>query len=60
MIATPAFTQAGRAAKVRVLLVDILGDKWRGPDSELDWDIAHARTVLGEFAGMSAEEIANV
>ena len=60
LMATPALTQAGRAAKVRVLLADILGDKWRGPDSELDWDIAQARTVLGEFAGMSAEEIANV
>jgi hypothetical protein len=60
LMATPALTQAGRAAKVRVLLADILGDEWRGPDSELDWDIAQARTVLGEFAGMSAEEIANV
>jgi hypothetical protein len=54
LMATPALTQAGRAAKVRVLLADILGDKWRGPDSELDWDIAQARTV------MSAEELDHV
>jgi len=60
LMATPALTQAGRAAKVRVLLADILGDEWRGPDSELDWDIAQARTVLGEFAGMSAEELDHV
>jgi len=60
LMATPALTQAGRAAKVRVLLADILGDQWRGPDSELDWDIAQARVLLGEFAGMTAEDIANV
>ena len=59
-MATPALTQAGRAAKVRVLLADILGDQWRGPDSALDWDIAQARVLLGEFAGMTAEDIANV
>ena len=40
MIATPALTQAGRAAKVRALLADILGDQWRGATDELDWDIA--------------------
>lgn len=60
LMTTPALTQAGRAAKVRVLLADILGDEWRGPDSELDWDIAQARTVFAEFAGMTAEDIANV
>ena len=60
LMATPALTQAGRAAKVRVLLFDILGDDWRGPDSELDWHKSMARALLGEFAGMSAEEIANV
>ena len=60
LMATPALTQAGRAAKVRVLLVDILGDQWRGPDSELDWHKSIARALFGEFAGMSAEEIVNV
>ena len=60
LMATPALTQAGRAAKVRVLLTDILGDQWRGPDRDLDWDISLARTALGEFAGMTAEELANV
>jgi hypothetical protein len=60
LMATPALTQAGRAAKVRVLLADILGDQWRGAADDLDWDIAQARVLLGEFAGMSAEELANV
>ena len=60
LMATPALTQAGRAAKVRVLLFDILGDDWRGPDSELDWHKSKARALLGELAGMSAEEIATV
>ena len=60
LMATPALTQAGRAAKVRVLLVDILGDDWRGPDSELDWHKSMARALFGEFAGMSAEDLANV
>jgi hypothetical protein len=60
LMATPALTQAGRAAKVRVLLADILGDEWRGPDSELDWHRAQTRVLLGEFAGMSAEELADV
>jgi hypothetical protein len=60
LMATPARTQAGRAAKVRVLLADILGNGWRGPASELDWEKDQARVLLGEFAGMSAEELANV
>jgi hypothetical protein len=60
LMAPPALTQAGRAAKVRVLLSDILGDKWRGVADDLDWDIAQARTVLGEFAGMSAEDLDHV
>jgi len=60
LMATPARTQAGRAAKVRVLLADILGDEWRGPASELDWHRAQTRTLLGEFAGMSAEDLDNV
>jgi hypothetical protein len=38
-----------------------LGDNnWRGPASELDWDIAQARAIFGEFAGMTEEEIATV
>src|ERR1700722_11768771 len=31
MMAIPATTQPGRAAKVRVLLVHVMRDKWRGP-----------------------------
>jgi hypothetical protein len=62
LIATPALTQAGRRAKVRVLLTEILpgADEWRGPEQELNWDIAQVRALFGEFAGMSAEELANV
>ena len=57
LMATPALTQAGRAAKVRVLLSDILGDGRPGPEQDLDWHVAQARALLGEFAGMSAEDL---
>jgi hypothetical protein len=60
MIGIPATTQAGRAAKVRIFLVHVGRSNWRGPGGPLDWDHEMARTLLGEFAGMSAEEIANV
>jgi hypothetical protein len=60
MMAIPATTQPGRAAKVRALLVHVMGREWRGPDSELEWEVSEARTVLGELAGMSAEELADV
>jgi hypothetical protein len=60
LMTTPALTQAGRAAKVRVLLAYIMGDDWRGPEADLDWEIAQVRAVLGEFAGMTSEELANV
>ena len=33
-------------------------DEWRGPKSNLDWEIEQARALLGEFAGMSEEELA--
>jgi hypothetical protein len=60
MMALPAHTQAGRAAKVRTLLLYAAGDDWRGPSRDLDWEIGAARRLLGEFAGMSEEELANV
>ena len=44
----------------RALLVYVLGDRWRGPGGPLDWDKEMARAVLGEFAGMSAEELAAI
>jgi hypothetical protein len=52
LMATPARTQAGRAAKVRVLLADILANQWRGPANDLDWDIAQARVLFADLAGM--------
>jgi len=63
LMATPALTQAGRAAKVRVLLLGSMHSEcnnWRGPDELLDWDISLTRAVLAEFAGMSEGEISNV
>ena len=60
MIALPAQTQAGRAAKVRTFLAFVANDDWRGPSRNLDWEIDAARKLLGEFAGMSEEELANV
>jgi hypothetical protein len=60
MLALPAQTQAGRAAKVRTFLWYVAGDDWRGPSRDLDWEIETARKLLGEFASMSEEELANV
>ena len=57
----PARTQAGRAAKVRALIVHNLGDEWRGTNEEIDdYAIEQARALLGEFAGLSAEELAAI
>jgi hypothetical protein len=60
MMAIPAATQAGRAAKVRSLLMHACADEWRGPCADLDWDKDQARALLGQFAGMSEEELAAV
>jgi len=60
MMAIPAATQPGRAAKVRALLAHVMGREWRGPDRELEWEVSKARALLGELAGMSAEELADV
>lgn len=60
MAAIPATTNAGRAAKVRAFVAHVAGSKWRGPADELDWEILWARTLLGEFADMSADELAAV
>ena len=60
MTAIPAATQAGRAAKVRALLAHVCTSKWRGPTSDLDWDTEQARALLGEFAGMTEEELAAI
>ena len=57
MMAIPAMTQPGRAAKVRALLVHVLRDKWHGPFGPLDWEKAQARALLGEFAGLSAADL---
>jgi hypothetical protein len=35
-----------------VLLADILADQWRGPANDIDWDIAQARVLFADFAGM--------
>jgi len=60
MMAIPASTQAGRAAKVRALLTHVCSE-WRGPASDVDnWQIEQVRALLGEFAGMSEEELAAI
>ena len=53
-------TQPGRAAKVRALIIHVLRTEWRGPGRDLDWEIEMPRKLLGEFAGMTEEELANV
>ena len=60
MTAIPAATQSGRAAKVRALLTHVCPSEWRGPKSDLDWDLEQARALLGEFAGMTEEELAAI
>jgi hypothetical protein len=60
MMAIPAATQAGRAAKVRALLVHVMRDGWLGPGRDLDWPQEQARALLGQFAGMSEEELADI
>ena len=58
-MATSALTQAGRTAKVRVLLTDILGE-WRGAGTN-STGISPRRALLSrEFAGVTAEELADV
>jgi hypothetical protein len=47
-------------AELLALKEILLDDKGRGPARELDWDIAQTRALFGEFAGMSAEGLANV
>jgi hypothetical protein len=58
MTTIAAATPAGKAAKVRALLTHVCHDEWRGPSNDLDWEIQQARALLGEFAGMSEEELA--
>lgn len=55
----PAKTQAGRAAKVRALLVGVMGAEWRGEEVD-DWSYEQARNLFADFAGMTAVEIAAV
>jgi hypothetical protein len=47
----PAITEAGRAAKVRVLLNTIAPTKWGDNDKDADWDIEMTRKLLIEFVG---------
>jgi len=60
MVAIPAATQVGRAAKVRVLLTHVCGSNCRGDASDLDWDIEQTRALLGEFAGLGEDELAAI
>jgi len=60
MMAMTCTTQPARAAKVRALLVHVMHAGWRGPTGPMDWHREQARALLGEFAGMSAEDLANV
>jgi hypothetical protein len=59
LVAKPARTVAGRAAKVRVAL-EFINDEWRGPADDLDWPISVTRQLLGEFAGLSEAELAAI
>ncbi|MHC2585396.1 hypothetical protein [Bradyrhizobium diazoefficiens] len=54
MWAVTALTEAGRAAKVSVLLTCIL--RWRDPDGEMDWHEFMARQLLVDLVGGEAAE----
>ena len=61
MLAIPAATQAGKIAKVRTLLTFVhTADEWRGPAADLDWEKEQTRALLGQFAGMTEEELAAI
>jgi hypothetical protein len=60
LVAIPAATQPGRAAKVRALICHGIGNAWRGPAIKLDPRDRMARDVLGQLAGMSAEDLAAI
>ena len=60
LMSIPAATQAGRAAKVRALLVRVM-PAWLGTAEELDnWFAVQVRALLGEFAGLTTEELESV
>jgi hypothetical protein len=52
-----ARTPEGRKAKVRALLICVLGADWRGPAIGMDYETQVTRELLGELAGMSAAEL---
>jgi hypothetical protein len=62
IFALAAATEAGRRAKVRVALklAHCRRDLWRGSADDLDYSTHVIRGLLGEFAGMTEEELANV
>ena len=55
-----ARTKEGRKAKVRALLTCVLGADWRGPTRGMDYEKEVTRELLGELAGMSASELAQI
>jgi hypothetical protein len=54
MWAIPAQTDAGRKAKVLVLLACVLGGEWRDRDDQVDYRTLTARQLLIEFVGGEA------
>jgi hypothetical protein len=60
MMAIASATNAGKIAKVRALLTFVHTDEWRGPAVDLDWEKEQTRALLGQFAGMTEEELAAV
>jgi hypothetical protein len=59
MMAIPAASQAGRAAKVHAL-IHVCASEWRGACDDLDWKEDQARALLGQFAGMTEDELAAI
>jgi len=60
MKAIRATTRAGKIAKMQTLLRFVHDDEWRGPADDLDWEKGETRALLGEFAGMTEDELAAI
>jgi hypothetical protein len=62
MFALAAATEAGRRSKVRVALklAHCWRDPWRGSADDLEYSTRVIRGLLGEYAGMTEEEVENV
>ena len=58
MLAMPATSPAGRAAKVETLLAHLDEPGWRESDDVAGWDVRAVRSLLRELAAASPTSLA--